>query len=161
MSDFAAAPLQPVAQALLRIVAGVPTIVSGRGFLPAVARIGGAGGFRLDFDRNTPPPDPVSIGLPGDIAVDPNHLRSHVTARAVAGAPPTTTLVGASASFVATPGSGATSLVVTTSTPAGPADPSGIVADGIEILAWRGNAGPDDANQQLVGPLFQSAMAFP
>jgi hypothetical protein len=32
---------------------------------------------------------------------------------------------------------------------------------GLEVMVMNGNAGPDNANFQNVGPLFQAAMQFP
>jgi hypothetical protein len=183
MADYAAVPVQPIAFALLTINAAGNPVITGRGFSSA-ARASVTGDFLLTFDEGVGVADIGSgnvttvngqdvpgFGYPdgqiGPNGMDPNFGRVSVTMRAGTTAPGTTTISSRIVTWVVTPGSGALQLQITLRNTANAVtDPMGAgVANadggGVEIMVWNGNAGPDAAAVQLVGPLFQVAMQFP
>jgi sugar lactone lactonase YvrE len=68
MTDYAAAPVQPIAQCLYDPATN--TILDGNGFSQGVVHAS-AGSFLFTFD----------IGVPGAVALDPNKARTFVTTR--------------------------------------------------------------------------------
>ncbi len=68
MTDYAAAPVQPIAQCLYDPATN--TILDGTGFSPAVVHAL-AGSFLFTFD----------LGLPGGVALDPKKARTFVSTR--------------------------------------------------------------------------------
>ena len=162
MADYAAVPVQVVAQALLIIDAGGnPQLVDQRGFFGVTRGTSAHGDFILQFDHQNPL-DPVSIGLPGTEALDPRRARVNVTNRGNGASPPTSRIAGHNSSFVMTPGEGATAVEITTVDVAGALiDPALANGLGVEIVVWNGSAAPDNFNQQLFGPAYQSVMQFP
>lgn len=185
MADYAAVPLQPIADALLTINAAGNPVITGRGF-SSVARPAGSpiGDFVLTFDEgigvsdigsgNTSIVDGSPVpgfgytdGRVGPNGIDPRFARVNVTMRGGTTAPGTTTISSRIATFITTPGSGALQLEITLRNTANAVtDPMGAGVpnadgSGVEIMVWNGNAGPDNAAAQLVGPLFQGAMKFP
>ena len=177
MSDYAAAPVQLLADALLVLdAAGVPQIV-GRGF-SSVARVGGgAGRFILTFDEGVVPEDVGSgmlVGRPGfgytdgrvgPNGIDPSKVRVALTMRSGTTAPGSTLIADLNAQVAATPQGTQLEIALADSLDA-PLDPTGFGAPnaaggGLEIVVFYGNATPDSFSQQLVGPAFQPAMKFP
>jgi len=172
MADYAAVPVQMVAQGLITIDAAGNPVVTGRGFSDIARGAPPAGNFILTFDQGTGVMDVGSgpgeaSGIIGPLALDPRFARIAMQMRSGTTAPGTTTLSPRSATFITTPGEGAAQIQVVVVDPTDtPTDPMGAGAPnanggGLEIVVWYGNAGPDDAQQQFVGPLFQGAMQFP
>lgn len=173
MSDYAAAPSEPIVQGLITIVeiAGVLTPqFSGRGVSlivrtpPGVPLMGNsAGDYLLTLDE----------GLPGDVALDPIFGRSFLTVRGsfTNAIHFSTTIDQKSISYVASPapgvfvasplpdiGSNVVRVVLAASSTGVATDPTGTDGSGCEIVIWRGNAGPDDYTSNLIGPLFEPIM---
>jgi hypothetical protein len=180
MADYAATPLQAIAQALIAIDAAGDPIVSGRGFSSIERGASPEGDFILTFDAgvlaadissgqlvNQPGGNGNSVGTVGPYALDPDFARVAMTMRGGSTAPGTSTLTPRSTSFITTPGQGATQIrVIVVNDADAPTDPmgAGVVnanGGGLELVVWYGGAAPDDVTQQIVGPLFQAALAFP
>lgn len=122
MSDYAAAPLQPIANCILDPLS--PTLFDGgQGVLSVVRTAGGAGGG--DFTITLDP------GLPGDVGLDGNFGRTTLTQRGqLGGLAGGTTIVGTAVTYP-TP----TTVRVVMVNGAGVAtDPAQT-----EVLIWRGN----------------------
>lgn len=176
MSDYAAAAVQVIAEAMLVIdAAGDPQIV-GRGF-STVVRGPGAGNFTLTFDEGVCPEDVGSgmlVGRPGfgytdgrvgPNGVDPSKARVSLTMRSGSVAPGTTTIADRTAVFTTGPQGTQLSVRLATALDA-PTDPMGFGvpnADGggLEIIVFYGNAAADNFSQTLVGPAYQQVMKFP
>lgn len=145
MTDYAAAPSQPIAQGLVTVFpqeVGVPILsFFGKGIVPSgpqgpVAM--GTGDYLLTLDA----------GLPGDVAIDPPFGRFMLTVRATTPGTPTT-VVSKSLSYIpsVTPGVGATQVRVEFAIEAGTAfDPPAF-----EIIIWRADAGVELTNANLIG----------
>lgn len=180
MSDYAAAPIQIIAHAILTIDAAGNPQVTGRGF-KNVTRMTPIGDFQLDFDEGTSVADigsggivdepgfGYSTGIVGPNGVDPRFARVSTLMRGGTTAPGTTTIsANISVAFTSVPGQGATGFRLTTRNnadalvdPMGPGAPNAN-GSGLEIVVWYGNAGePDDFTQPQFGPLFQPVMQFP
>ncbi len=180
MADYAAVPVQPIANGYLQIVGGLP-VISGRGFLDVVRGAGPAGDFIVSLDMGVVVADNgsgqvtvingqavpgfgYSTGRVGPNGLDLTRVHVHGTARGQAlGGLPTSRIAAIDVSYIASPGGvGIVQFEVVTSSVAGAAiDPTGANANGIELSVWNGNAGPDNASFQPVGPLFQGAFKFP
>jgi hypothetical protein len=172
MTDYAAVPVQPIAHALLTINAAGNPVITGRGFSNVTRGVGPIGDFILTMDEGVGAADVGSgsgftIGVIGPNGIDPRFARVSITMRGGTGAPGTTTISSRIASLMSTPGEGAIQLGITLRNTvnaltdpmgSGVPDPAG---SGAEIIVWNGNAGPDNAQAVLVGPLFQGAMQFP
>ncbi len=172
MADYAAVPVQPVAQALLTIDAAGNPQVTGRGFSTVVRATANPGDFLITMDEGVGAADVGSgpdftVGVIGPNGLDPRFARVSLTMRGGTTPPGTTTIQDRSASLTSTPGEGATQIRVTLRNTGNTlTDPMGAGVpnangSGLEIMVWNGNAGPDNAQAQLVGPLFQGAMQFP
>jgi hypothetical protein len=182
MSDYAAVPVQPIAQALLTIDAAGDPQISGRGF-SSVTRATGVGDFLLTFAQGIGVADigsgSVSVvngsavpgfgftdGRSGPNGLNPRFARVSTMMRAGTTAPGATLIVSRMATFTSVPGQGATQLRMTLRNVANAlTDPMGAGAPnatggGLEIMVWSTSI-PDDNAQKLVGPLFQGAMQFP
>lgn len=177
MTDYAAAPIQPIAEALLIIdAAGNPQLV-GHGFSSVVRVLPGPGRFRITFDEGVVPEDVGSGGLVnepgfgytdgrvGPNGVDPNKLRVALTMRSGTTAPGSTTLADLNASVSVTPQGIQIDVAIANFLDA-PTDPMGAGAPnanggGLEIIAFYGNATADNFSQQLVGPNYQPVLQFP
>ncbi len=169
MSDYAAAPSEPIVQGLITIVEimGVFTPeFSGRGVssiirTPAGAPLMGnaAGDYLLTLDE----------GLPGDVSLDLIFGRSFLTVRGSFSNAVhfSTSIDQKSISYVANPspgvyvpgsvpglGSNVVRVVLAASSTGLATDPIGTDGNGCEIVIWRGNAGPDNYSSNLIGPLF-------
>jgi hypothetical protein len=171
MADYAAVPVQPIADALLTINAAGNPVITGRGF-SSVVRASVTGDFLLTFDDGIGVDDVGSgpdftVGIIGPNGIDPRFARVSVTMRGGTTAPGVTTISERIVTFIVMPGSGALQIQLTLRNAANAVtDPMGAGvpnADGggVEIMVWNGNAGSDIAQAQLVGPLFQGAMQFP
>jgi len=138
MTDYAAAPIQPLVQGLVTFPGGVGTtpVFTGRG-VSAITRdpaAGGFGGYILQLDPGLP-------GLAG--ALDPGtpllpepDARTTIITRGF-GSPPFTPITGIAVSYLLSPvpGVGADRVeVVLTNVANTPTDPPG----GFEIIIWRG-----------------------
>lgn len=91
MTDYAAAAVQKIAQALVAPIAlsapgSAQTLIAQRGFLNVVRTVGGAAAGDFTFTL-----DP---GLPGDVSLDPLFARTNITLRGlgVGGAAPVSVL---------------------------------------------------------------------
>jgi hypothetical protein len=171
MADYAAVPVQPIAHGLLTINAGGNPIITGRGFASAV-RVNPVGDFLLAFDHGVGVADIGSgpgftVGIIGPNGLDPRFIRASITMRGGTTAPGLTTISSRIVTFVVTPGEGVVAVqitlrntgnILTDPMGAGVANAAG---SGVEIIVWNGNAGPDNAQAALVGPLFQNAFKFP
>lgn len=133
MSDYAAAPIQPIVQGLLTVdaVTNVPTF-SGRG-VSDVARVS-AGVFDLTLDEGL-------IGNGGEI--DPDKARSLVTVRGSATATPAnaTSITSVGVTYQ-TPGADGGMTVVrlvftVDGTPRVATDPNGVNAGGAEVVVFK------------------------
>lgn len=169
MTDYAAAPSEPIVQGLITIVETqtfVGPVFTGRGIssilrTPPGAPLFGnpAGDYLLILDE----------GLPGDVALDPIFGRSFLTVRGALANPIhlSTTIDQKSISYYASPafgvfvpnplpdlGSNVVRVVLAASSTGFATDPVGTNGNGCEIVIWRGNAGPDDYSSNLIGPLF-------
>jgi hypothetical protein len=120
MSNYDAAPIQPIINGIITIVGGVP-VFTGRGISSIVRTAAGAllGDFTLMLD----------FGLPGNVGLDPAYAKSSLTQR---GDPVTglTTITQQAITYPAT----AFVRVVTSVASAG-VDPP----DGLELIVWRTN----------------------
>lgn len=172
MADYAAVPVQPIAQALLTIDAAGNPQITGRGFSSVVRASGAAGDFLLTMDEGTGAADVGSgdgftIGVIGPNGLDPRFVRVVGTVRGGTTPPGGTDISQRSVSITSVPGEGATQIRMTLTTNLdAAADPMGAGVpnahgSGLEIMVWNGNAGPDNAQAVIVGPLFQGAMQFP
>jgi hypothetical protein len=179
MADYAAVPLQPIAQALLTIDAAGNPQLTGRGFSTVVRASVNPGDFLITMDEGTAVADigsggivgepgfGFSTGIVGPNGLDPRFVRVSLTMRGGTTAPGTTTVQERSVSITSVPGQGATQIRVSLrDTGNAPVDPMGAGVpnangSGLEIMVWNGNAGPDNAQAQLVGPIFQGVMQFP
>lgn len=172
MADYAAVPVQPIAQALLTIDAAGNPQVTGRGFSGVVRASGFAGDFLLTMDEGTGAADigsgpDFTVGVIGPNGLDPRFVRVAATIRGGTTAPGITDISDRSVSITSVPGEGATQIRIAIATAADvPTDPMGAGVpnahgSGLEIMVWNGNAGPDNAQAVIIGPLFQGAMQFP
>lgn len=180
MADYAATPVQIIAQGVLTIDAAGNPQISGTGFSVAARGAFPVGDFVLSFDEGIGWADIGSGSLVGEAGfgfpdgqigpngIDPRFARVSFTMRGGTTAPGTTTITDKAAVFVSVPGQGATQLhvglAIDPATPADPMGPGGPNANGggLEIVIWYGNAGQsDNFTQQASGPLFQPAMMFP
>jgi hypothetical protein len=118
MTDYAAAPVQPIAQCLYDPATN--TILDGNGFSLGVVHAS-AGSFLFTFD----------LGLPGGGALDPNKGRTVITTRG----DPTTGLSNIDDVGVSYPQKN--QVLVGTSTAGTPTDP----LQPLEIVVYRGGAG--------------------
>lgn len=177
MSDYAAAPMQVIAEALLIIdAAGDPQLV-GHGFSSVVRVLPGPGRFLLTFSEGVVPPDIGSGGLVGrpgfgytdgrvgPNGIDPTKVRVALTMRSGTTAPGTTTIADLNAQIAASPQGTQLEIALATALDA-PTDPMGAGAPnadggGLEIVVFYGNATADSFSQQLVGPGYQPVMTFP
>ncbi len=152
MTDYAAAPVQPIVQGLLRVftIDSTPMLAFfGIGILltgPNAPLYMGTGHYILTLDP----------GLPGDVAIDPPFGRTLLTVRGptggAAGTP--TAIEGKSINYIPSPvaGVGANKIEIFLVNSAGTGtDPE--VA--LEIVLWRGDAGVELTNLNIIGPLFQ------
>jgi len=170
MADYAAAPLQPLAQALLTIDASGTPQIAGRGFSSVARGAAPVGNFMLTLDEGTGVADVGSgpdftVGIIGPNGLDPRLARVALTMRGGTTAPGTTTISDLNAVFTSIPGQGAQLEIGLAIDPATPADPMGPGAPnanggGLEIMLWQVPT-PDNVNTVIVGPLFQGAMQFP
>jgi hypothetical protein len=130
------------------------------------------GDFLITMDEGTGAADIGSgegftVGVIGPNGLDPRFARVSLTMRGGTTPPGSTTIQERSVSLTSTPGEGATQIRVSLrDTGNAPQDPMGAgvpnaVGSGLEIMVWNGNAGPDNAQAVIVGPLFQGAMQFP
>ena len=172
MADYAAVPVQPIAQALLTIDAAGNPQITGRGFSSVVRASGFAGDFLLTMDEGTGAADigsgpDFTVGIIGPNGLDPRFVRVSVTIRGGTIMPGTTDISDRSVVITSVPGEGATQIrIAMASALDAPLDPMGAGVpnahgSGAEIMVWNGNAGPDNAQAVIVGPLFQGAMQFP
>jgi len=149
MTDYAAAPAQPIVQGLLRAIGteGVLLTFFGKGIVltgPFAPLRVGAGNYILTLDP----------GLPGDVAIDPPFGRVLLNVRAPEGVP--TAVISKSIAYI-------------TSAPLNPAQVganqiqirlanlAGVGVDpesGLEIVLWRGDAGVELTTVNIIGPLF-------
>jgi len=144
MTDFAAAPAQPIVQGLIRATnldgSGVVSffgigIVQTGPFAPVY---NGVGNYTLTLDP----------GLPGDVAIDPPFARFLMTVRALAGTP--TLVVAKSIAYITSPAGSAAAIGANQIQISLTTDPE--VA--LEIILWRGDAGVELTNLNIIGPLF-------
>ena len=170
MTDYAAAPSEPIVQGLITIMTpqtglpfpsfsgcGVSSIIRTPPGLPLFGNL--AGDYLLTLDE----------GLPGDVAIDPIFGRSFLTIRGSLSNPIhlSTPIDQKSISYVASPspgvfvagplpgiGSNVVRVVLAVSATGLATDPDGTDGSGCEIVIWRGNAGPDSYSTNLTGPLF-------
>jgi hypothetical protein len=172
MADYAAVPVQPIAQALLTIDAAGNPQLTGRGFSGVVRASAFAGDFLLTLDEGTGAADVGSgegftMGIIGPNGLDPRFVRAAITIRGGTTAPGITDISDRSISITSVPGEGATQIRVAIATATDVSvDPMGFGVpnahgSGMEIMVWNGNAGPDNAVAVIIGPLFQGAMQFP
>lgn len=153
MTDYAAAPVQPIVQGLLTVrfvdsagilsFFGIGIVLTG----PNAPLYVGAGHYVLTLDR----------GLPGDVAIDPPFGRTLLTVRGPSGgaAGTPTAIEGKSINYIPNPvpgvGADKIEIFLVDGTDTG-ADPEA----GLEIILWRGDAGVELVNAVLIGPLFQN-----
>jgi hypothetical protein len=151
MTDYAASPVQPIVQGLLTITPETdfgPGVVSffGIGIVtsgPNAPRYVSGGRYLLTLDP----------GLPGDVAIDPPFGRYLLTVRAPAPSTPTNILSKALTYIVnPVPGVGTTQIEITVAIGSPPVsdDPDGPNRQ-IEIIIWRGDAGVEPTNVNIVG----------
>ena len=143
MTDYAAAPAQPILQGLVTLTEtginffGIGVVQTG----PFAPQRVGAGDYILTLDR----------GLPGDVAIDPPFARTQITPRALVVG--TASLVVAKAvNYIVnplTPGVGCTQIEILFADVGG--DP---VDSPFEIIVRRGDAGVELVSANLIGPLF-------
>lgn len=136
MSDFQAAPLQPIAQCLFTVTGIVPALVDSVGF-SAITRVAGPPiAFLLTLDRGL-------IGNAGEI--DPTKARVSVTLRGSPTATPvgSTQITGVGVSYVtppAVPGpgdAGETQIQLVFSVGGAGVDPNGVNASAVEVVVWK------------------------
>lgn len=147
MTDYAAAPAQPILQGLITLIespqrGGLGINFFGEGVVqsgPDAPLYVGPGHYILTLDP----------GLPGDVAIDPPAARFMMTVRAPVGV--TTVVVTKSIFYIPspTPRVGATKIEILLTNGAGADEVD--FEDGLEIILWRGNAGADPANVNIVG----------
>lgn len=145
MTDYAAAPIQPIVQGLLTVdpVSHVPTF-HGKG-VSAVTRtaVGADILYTLTLDEGLPgnagelQPGPTVLGPQPDARTLIN-IRGSLTNAIVGG----TSIVATGVTYIApstSPDGGVTEvlLVFTNAVPAA-VDPTGTVASGVEIIIWKG-----------------------
>ena len=126
MTDYAAAPAQPIINGIITIVAGAP-VFTGRGISSIVRTVGGAvaGDFTLTLD----------FGLPGDVGLDQAFAKSMITQRGTLGAlAGGTTITQQAVTYPNT----ATVRVVLSIAGVG-TDPSLGAGAGFELAVWRTN----------------------
>jgi hypothetical protein len=144
MSDYAAAPIQPIVQGLLTIVAGAP-VFTGVGVKSVVRTVGGAalGDFSLLLDPGLPGNagelPPTGIGTALTIAVpDPRTL---CTVRgAVATGATTINTIGVSYILPSVPpgDGGETTIRIVMQAGGAATDPVGAAGNGAEVITWKG-----------------------
>jgi len=171
MTDYAAVPVQPIAAGVLSIDAAGNPQITGRGFSSVVRGSLSPGDFLLTMDEGTGAADigsgpDFTVGVIGPNGLDPRFIRVSMMMRGGTTAPGSTTVTSKVAAFTSTPGEGVTQIRITTIDVAAFRDPMGFgvanaVGGGLEIMVWNGNAGPDNAQAVIIGPLFQGAMMFP
>jgi len=145
MTDYAAAPAQPIVQGLLTArnldASGVVTFF-GIGIVqtgPNAPIYVGAGHYILTLDP----------GLPGDVAIDPPFGRFMMTVRGpgglLVGTP--TAVDSKSINYIQNPvpGVGADKIEILLNV-----DPE----TGLEIVLWRADAGVELVNANLIGPIY-------
>jgi hypothetical protein len=152
VSDCAAAPSEPIAQALITVGELGPSFI-GRGFSSIVRTPAGApffgnahGDYLLTLD----------VGLPGDVSLDASFGRSFLTVRGSFSNPIrfSTTIDQKSVSYATSPapgvfvlgpvpgiGSNVVRVVLVASFTGLATDPFGSDGSGCEIVIWRGAAG--------------------
>lgn len=147
MTDYAAAPVQPIVQGLISLVfveeqiAGISFF--GIGIIPTGPKgplRNNTGDYTLTLDE----------GLPGDVAMDPPFSRVLITPRALASGVPTLVLQKSQTFLVnPLPGVGSNQIeILFTGAGGTPVDST------FEIIIWRGDAGVDLVNAKIIGPLF-------
>jgi hypothetical protein len=121
MTNYAAAPIQPIINGILSIVGGAP-VFTGRGVGMIMRTAGGAtfGDFTIILDQ----------GLPGDVAIDPDYARTMITQRGTLGAVPGGTTINQQA--VTYPGTATIRIVMSVSG-------TGTDPASAEIAVWRTN----------------------
>jgi hypothetical protein len=150
MTDFAAAPVQPIVSGLVTLAAGVWSF-SGKGCLPAVGHTG-AGIFLLGFDPGLPgnagavQPLPVQVrGFPPDPTADPD-VRSIVMVRG----PFPSGIFNIAVRYITSPFAGVGAPVVQVLF----ANAGNVLTDppagGFDLIVWKGLGG-DRAGPQLNG----------
>lgn len=145
MTDYAAAPIQPIVEGIVTLSGGVP-FFDGKG-VSAIVR-GGAlfGDFILTLDVGLPgnagavpfAPPHFAPPIPAPFAPDPD-VRTLVTPFGI-GNPPISGVASIGVSYIpsASPGVGAPQIeIVMTSAAGNPTDPAG----GFMIVVWRGIGG--------------------
>lgn len=149
MTDYAAAPVQPIVQGLLTVrgIEGFVLSFFGKGIVqtgPFVPQRVGAGNYILTLDP----------GLPGDVAIDPPFGRQLLNVRALMGTP--TAVVSKSIAYITSPAAaaarvGANQIQINLANVGGTGmDPE----VGLEIILWRADAGVELTNLNIIGPLF-------
>jgi hypothetical protein len=149
MTDYAAAPVQPIVQGLLTVrgIEGFILSFFGIGIVQtgpfAPVRVG-AGNYILTLDP----------GLPGDVAIDPPFGRQLLNVRSPMGTP--TAVISKSIAYLTSPtlnptqvGANQIQIRLANLTPVG-VDPE----VGLEIILWRADAGVELTNLNIIGPLF-------
>jgi len=151
VTDYAAAPLQPIAHGVITIVSGNP-VFTGKG-VAAIFRGAFPGTFLLVLGAVTTPQNPSIVGTQG---LDPNFARSFVTVRGQAtGGLPSTTIDQKSIDYPTQLGANVSIVRVVLVAAGVSVDPSGVNGNGCEVIVWYGNAGmPTGYSATLVGPLF-------
>lgn len=144
MTDYAAAPIQPIVQGLLTVdpVSHVPTF-RGKG-VSAVTRVAAGPDilYTLHLDEGLPgnagelQPGPTIVGPQPDARTLIN-IRGSLTNAIVGGTSIVATGVTYAQPSPADGGLGAVLLVFTNAVPAA-VDPTGAVASGVEIIIWKG-----------------------
>jgi hypothetical protein len=151
LTDFAAAPTQPIAQGVIFIDASNNPQFFGKG-VAGIFRGAFPGTFLLVLGAVANPQNASAVGT---IGLDPNFARSLVTVRGKATGLPSTTIDQKSVDYPSLPGGPAISVVRVVLIAAGVGvDPSGVNGNGCEVIVWNGNATPDNYSAKLVGPLF-------
>ncbi len=145
MTDYAAAPAQPIVQGLLRVfeIDSTPMLAFfGIGIVqtgPFKPVYNGLGNYTLTLDP----------GLPGDVAIDPPFGRALLNVRALPGVP--TAVVSKSIGYITSPAANATAIGANQIQITLNEDPE----TALEIILWRGDAGVEPTNVNIIGPLFQ------
>ena len=127
MSDYAAAPVQPIVQGLLTVAGTTPSFV-GKG-VSAVTRVG-AGDYKLQLDAGL-------LGNAGEVV--PASMRTLVTLRGGSGAPPVTTITQVAVSYVnsGTADGGFDQIELVFSIGGVATELTGAAAGGAEVIAWK------------------------
>ena len=146
MTDYAAAPIQPIVQGLLTvdIVGGVPVpTFHGKGVSAVTRTMAGADIiYTLFLDEGLPgnagelQPGPTILGPQPDARTLIN-IRGSLTNAIIGGTSIVATGVTYAQPSLADGGLGAVLLVFTDAVPAA-VDPTGAVASGVEIIIWKG-----------------------